>query len=104
MAAKIRFESLALLTDHEIQTLLRQVEQQDLVVAASGATKRLRNRFFSNTSDRVRQSLEEEVTALGAVDASAVTAARQPGRSLRTGTSPDPGAPGASTGPGRRCP
>ena len=59
------FEDLEQLTDREIQTLLRGIDQKDLVIALKGAEPELRNKFLSNVSETVRTFLIEEMGFLG---------------------------------------
>ncbi|MEW6751158.1 MAG: FliG C-terminal domain-containing protein [Candidatus Latescibacterota bacterium] len=52
------------LTDREIQTLLREVDQRDLVIALKGAAEEVREKFLSNMSQRVRTFITEEIEYL----------------------------------------
>ena len=76
MAKEPGIEDLVRLTDREFQTLLREVEQRDVVVVLSAAGKALRAKFAANMSARVARFLKEETEALGEVDP-AVLAASQ---------------------------
>jgi hypothetical protein len=76
MAKEPGVDDLVQLTDRELQTLLREVEQQDVVVILSAAGKALRTKFAANMSERVAGFLKEEAAALGEVDP-AVLAASQ---------------------------
>lgn len=58
------FSDLVKLTDKEIQTLLREVDKRDLVVALKAADVELKEKVLSNMSERVRLSLEEEMEYL----------------------------------------
>jgi flagellar motor switch protein FliG len=66
------FEDIAQMTDREIQTLLREVDQKDLVVALKGASPGLREKVLANTSARVRRFLQEEMYFLGPVPPAAM--------------------------------
>ena len=59
------FSDLAKLTDREIQTLLREVEQKDLTVALKAADDELKEKILGNMSDRVRQFIQEEMEFTG---------------------------------------
>ena len=59
------FDDLDSLSDREIQVLLREVEQQDLVVALKTASYEVKDKILSNMSDRVREYIEEEMEFLG---------------------------------------
>lgn len=52
--ASFCFEDIASLTDREIQTLLREVDQADLVTALKGASRELIEKTTGNMSERVR--------------------------------------------------
>ena len=59
------FSDLAKLTDREIQTLLREVEQKDLTMALKGADEELKEKILGNMSERVRQFIQEEMEFAG---------------------------------------
>ena len=59
------FDDLHMLTDREIQVILREVEQKDLVVALKTASEEVKNKILDNMSDRVRAFVEEEMDFLG---------------------------------------
>ena len=59
------FDDVSTLTDREIQTILREVEQKDLVVALKAASEDVKEKVLGNMSDRVRNFIEEEMEFLG---------------------------------------
>jgi len=59
------FDDLHMLTDREIQVILREVEQKDLVVALKTASEEVKNKILDNMSERVRAFVEEEMDFLG---------------------------------------
>ena len=59
------FEDIARLTDREIQTLLREVDQKDLVIALKTATEELKEKILGNMSERVRTFISEEMEFQG---------------------------------------
>ena len=59
------FEDIAKLTEREIQTLLREVEQKDLVVALKGASEEMKEKILGNMSERVRAFITEEMEFQG---------------------------------------
>ena len=61
VAIKEPFESIIDLTDREIQTLLREVDQKDLVVALIGSSDALNEKILGNISARVRTFITEEM-------------------------------------------
>ncbi len=63
--SKFAFNDLARLTDREIQTLLREVDQKDLVVALKSASEEVKQKILGNMSERVRAFITEELEFLG---------------------------------------
>jgi flagellar motor switch protein FliG len=59
------FGDIAKLTDREIQTLFREVDQKDLVVALKAADQALKDKVLGNMSERVRTFITEEMEFLG---------------------------------------
>jgi len=72
-----KFEDLDSLDDRSLQRLLREVENDDLVLALKGAPEDLRERFFRNVSKRQGEMLREDLDALGAVRVTDVDDAQQ---------------------------
>jgi flagellar motor switch protein FliG len=58
------FEDVQKLTDREIQTILREVEQKDLVIALKAASEEVKEKLLGNMSERVRSFIEEEMEFL----------------------------------------
>lgn len=63
--AENEFDLLAKLTDREIQTLMREVDQKDLAISFKGASEAAKEKFLSNMSERVRSFITEEMEFLG---------------------------------------
>lgn len=59
------FADIAKLTDREIQTLMREVDQKDLVIALKAAPDELKDKVLGNMSERVRTFITEEMEFLG---------------------------------------
>ena len=59
------FTDIVKLSDREIQTLMREVDQKDLVVALKGAEDELKVKILNNMSERVRTFISEEMEFLG---------------------------------------
>ena len=59
------FDDLQKLTDREIQTILREVEQKDLVIALKAASEEVKSKLLDNMSERVRSFIEEEIEFTG---------------------------------------
>lgn len=61
------FEDLAKLDRSSIQTLLRSVDQENLVLAMKGASEPVREFFFSNMSERAGKRLRDDLSVMGPV-------------------------------------
>lgn len=61
------FEDLTLLSDRDLQEVLRQVEVQTLAYAVKGVKSDVQDAVMRNLSERARENLLEEAELLGAV-------------------------------------
>jgi flagellar motor switch protein FliG len=61
------FDDLAKLDKGSIQTLLRKVDQDKLVLAMKGASEPIREFFFSNMSERAGKLLKDDLEVMGPV-------------------------------------
>ncbi len=68
------FETLLGVDDRGIQTLLREVQSESLIVALKGASEELREKIFKNMSGRAADMLREDLEAKGPVRLSEVEA------------------------------
>jgi flagellar motor switch protein FliG len=59
------FDDVIKLDDRTMQRVLRDVNKTDLALALKGAPDRLREKIFSNVSERARENLKEEIDILG---------------------------------------
>ena len=59
------FNDISRLTDRELQTLMREVDQKDLVIALKAADQDLKDKILGNMSERVRTFVTEEMEFLG---------------------------------------
>ena len=55
------FDDIAKLTDNDIQTLMREVDQKDLVIALKSASDEMKEKVLGNMSERVRTFITEEM-------------------------------------------
>jgi hypothetical protein len=60
----VGFADLIRLSDRDIQTLLREVDQKDLIVALKSADEALKAKIINNMSQRVQTFITEEVEGL----------------------------------------
>ncbi len=71
------FEDVLLVNDKGIKAVLKEVETSDLVLALRTATDELKEKVFSNMSDRAVQMIKEEMEYMGPVRLSDVEMAQQ---------------------------
>jgi flagellar motor switch protein FliG len=82
MAEKVRklmfvFEDLSSVNDQGIRELLKEIRNEDLVLALKTASEELKRRVLNNLSKRAAQILDEDLGMLGPVRLSEVEAAQQ---------------------------
>lgn len=61
------FEDIINIQDKDIQKILKEVDRKDLALALKVADDRLRNKIFSNMSERAADLLKEELQYMGKV-------------------------------------
>jgi flagellar motor switch protein FliG len=71
------FDDIVLLDDKSIQKVLKEIEQDDLIVALKGANEEVKDKVFKNISKRQTELIADELAFLGAVKASVVQGAQQ---------------------------
>jgi len=71
------FEDLLLVDDKGFQKVLRQVETKELALALKAASEEVKEKVFSNMSERAAEILKEEIEVLGAVRMKDVVSAQQ---------------------------
>ncbi len=71
------FEDLLKLDDRSIRTILKEVKNDDLILALKGASEELRNKIFANLSSRAAEMIKEDLEAMGPVKLSDVEEAQQ---------------------------
>ena len=82
MAEEIRhlmfiFEDLLKVDDRGFREILKQIDKQELTVALRTASEELKEKFFSNMSERAREMLQEDMEIMGPVRISDVEEAQQ---------------------------
>ncbi|HXC39952.1 MAG TPA: FliG C-terminal domain-containing protein, partial [Burkholderiales bacterium] len=68
------FENLLDLDDRGIQLVLREVQSESLIVALKGTSQELREKVFSNMSQRAAEMLRDDLEGKGPVKVSEVEA------------------------------
>ncbi len=81
LADKIRqlmftFEDLLDVDDRSIQSFLKEISSEDLILALKGASEALKNKIFRNMSERAASMLQEDLDAKGPVKVSDVERAQ----------------------------
>tara|TARA_B100000989_G_scaffold128388_1_gene95336 strand:- start:9688 stop:10734 length:1047 start_codon:yes stop_codon:yes gene_type:complete len=59
------FDTLILMDDRSMQTLLRNVEQEVLIIALKGTDDELKQKIFSSMSQRAAANIQDEMEVLG---------------------------------------
>lgn len=70
------FEDIKLLDDRGIRELLKEVSNDELTLALKGSTEEMKNKFFSNLSERAATMIREDLEIMGPVKLSDVEAAQ----------------------------
>jgi flagellar motor switch protein FliG len=68
------FDDLEKIDDKGIQTLLKEVQSESLIIALKGATPEMREKVFRNMSSRAAETLREDLESRGPVRVSEVEA------------------------------
>jgi flagellar motor switch protein FliG len=71
------FSDLMTLTNRGIQTLLKQVDRDDLILALKGGTPQEVDRFLDNVSSRAAEDIREEMEIMGPVPKSRIRGAQE---------------------------
>lgn len=82
LAEKVRklmfvFDDLVTINDAGIRELLREVKNEELILALKTASDELKSKIFKNLSQRAVQMMEEEMSVMGPVRLSDVELAQQ---------------------------
>ena len=75
--AMFLFEELANFNDKDIQTILREISSESLVVALKGTDERLTKKIFSNLSKRAASMLQEDLDNRGQVRQNEIDTAKK---------------------------
>lgn len=71
------FEDILLVNDKGIQAVLKEVDNEELALALKTASDELKNKIFSNMSERAAQLINEDMEYMGPVRLSDVEGAQQ---------------------------
>lgn len=71
------FEDILLVNDKGIQAFLKEIDNEDLTLALKTASDELKEKIFSNMSDRAQQMIQEDMEYMGPVRLSDVESAQQ---------------------------
>lgn len=71
------FENLLAITDRDTQTLLRDLSNEDLILALKGASLEMQEKIFRNMSSRAAELLKDDLEAKGPVRLSEVETAQR---------------------------
>ena len=71
------FEDILLVNDKGIQSVLKEVENDELALALKTASQELKDKIFKNMSERAAQLIQEDMQYMGPVRVSDVESAQQ---------------------------
>lgn len=71
------FENLLAITDRDAQTLMRDLSNEDLILALKGASEEMQQKIFRNMSSRAAELLKDDLEAKGPVRLSEVEDAQR---------------------------
>lgn len=71
------FEDIATLDNTAVREILKMVDKKELMLALKSAPEELKEKFFSNMSQRAREAFMEEMQFLGAVKVKEVEASQR---------------------------
>jgi flagellar motor switch protein FliG len=71
------FEDINMVNDKGIQSMLKEVDNDDLALALKTASQELKDKIFKNMSERAAQLIKEDMEYMGPVRVSDVEAAQQ---------------------------
>ncbi len=71
------FEDINMVNDKGIQSMLKDIDNEDLALALKTASQELKDKIFKNMSERAAQLIKEDMEYMGPVRVSDVEAAQQ---------------------------
>ncbi|TVQ62806.1 MAG: flagellar motor switch protein FliG, partial [Phycisphaerales bacterium] len=71
------FEDILMVDDKGIQSVLKEVDNDELALGLKTASEKLKNKIFANMSQRAAQLIKEDMEYMGPVRVSDVEAAQQ---------------------------
>jgi flagellar motor switch protein FliG len=71
------FEDIMLVDDKGIQSVLKEVDNEELALALKTASEDLKDKIFTNMSERAAQLIQEDMEYMGPVRVSDVESAQQ---------------------------
>jgi len=74
---RFTYEDILKIDDHGVQMMLREISQEDLLVSLKTASDELKDKIFSNMSERASTMLKEDLEALGLTKITEVERAQQ---------------------------
>jgi flagellar motor switch protein FliG len=71
------FEDIKLLDDRSLREVMREIAQDELILAMRGASDELKNKFYKNMSERNANTVKEELEFMAPTKLSEVEQAQQ---------------------------
>jgi flagellar motor switch protein FliG len=74
---RFTFEDILEIDDNGIQTIMKEINQEDLLIGLKTATDELKDKLFANMSERVALMMKKDLESLGPTKISEVEKAQQ---------------------------
>ncbi|MDH5790274.1 MAG: flagellar motor switch protein FliG [Nitrospinota bacterium] len=74
---RFTFEDILKIDDHGVQMMLKEISQEDLLISLKTASDELKDKIFSNMSDRASTMLKEDLEAMGLTKVTEVERSQQ---------------------------
>lgn len=71
------FSDIVLLDDKSVQVVIKDVDQDDLIVSLKGVDDEVKEKIMRNVSQRQAEAIEEELSFMGPIKSSVVQASQQ---------------------------
>jgi len=74
---RFTFEDILKIDDHGVQMMLKEISQEDLLISLKTASDELKDKIFSNMSERASTMLKEDLEAMGLTKVTEVERSQQ---------------------------
>jgi flagellar motor switch protein FliG len=74
---RFTYEDIRKIDDHGVQMMLKEISQEDLLISLKTASEELKEKIFSNMSERASTMLKEDLEAMGLTKVTEVERSQQ---------------------------